>query len=96
MDSNFEIAKSSSKMKWNSGGHGQSIGLPSVVKAVIHCHTETFLQKSKELVNKFLLKYALLHHMGQSKICTTPQRQKFFQRLIKLIHILKWPKVAAK
>ena len=66
MDSNFERAKSSSKMKWSSGGHGQSIGLPSVVKAVIHCHTETFLQKSKELVNKFLLKYALL--TAQAKV----------------------------
>ena len=61
-----ERAKQDLETKWTSGGHGQSIGLPSVVKAVIHCHTETFLQKSKELVNKFLLKYALL--TAQAKV----------------------------
>ena len=64
MDSNFERAKSSSKMKWSSGGHGQSIGLPSVVKAVIHCHTETFLQKLFKGISEQTL----------AKICTTQAR----------------------
>ena len=47
-----ERAKQDLETKWTSGGHGQSIGLPSVVKAVIHCHTETLFLKIRELVNK--------------------------------------------
>ena len=62
-----ERAKQDLETKWTSGGHGQSIGLPSVVKAVIHCHTETFLRKLRELVNKLWLKYAPLHHIELAK-----------------------------
>ena len=53
-------------MKWTSGGHKQSIGLPSVVKAVIHCHIETFLQK----------KFKGISEQTLAKMCTTLDSQK--------------------
>ena len=55
-----ERAKQDLETKWTSGGHGQSIGLPSVVKAVIHCHTETFFTKIKGIREQTL-----------TKMCTT-------------------------
>ena len=75
-----ERAKQDLETKWTSGGHGQSIGLPSVVKAVIHCHDETFLQKMRELekpkmcsiLNCTTLEqsriYAAMHQTIQTKV----------------------------